>query len=101
MASTSTTFLMTLCLQPDVGRAVAAGVSDLVGQNRTVGFFAKVHQEVLVDREAAFNRVHVDHHHHRTFPKDGRTDRRESDRQTGRQTDRETDRQSVSQLADR
>lgn len=55
---------MTLCLQPNVRCAVATRVSDLVGQNWTARFFTKVHQEVLIDREATVNCVHIDLHHH-------------------------------------
>lgn len=80
---------MTLCLQPDVRRAVTARVSDLMGQNWTIRFFAEVHQEVLVDREAAVNRVHVDLHHHRTFPKDAQADS-QIDRYSDKQADRDS-----------
>lgn len=50
--------------QPDVGGAVSAGIPQLVGQNRTVGLFTKIHQEVLIQGQTAVHSVHIDLHHH-------------------------------------
>ena len=44
--------------EPDVRRAVSARVPDLVAQNWTVGLLTKVHQEILVEGESTFDRVH-------------------------------------------
>lgn len=58
-------------LGQDVGGGISAREADVVGEARPVGFLSKIHQEVLVHRQAALLRVHIDLQHDRAFPARG------------------------------
>lgn len=45
--------------EPDITRAVAARVSDLMGQHRSIRFSAKVDIEVRVEGEAPLDVIHI------------------------------------------
>lgn len=54
--------------QPDVGAAVSPGVPHLVGQHRTLGLLAKVHQEVGVQGQPPCDVVDVQYVHLAALP---------------------------------
>ena len=55
----------------DVGGGISAREADVVGKAWPVGLLSKIHQEVLVHRQASLLCVHIDLQHDRAFPARG------------------------------